>query len=101
MSKVRLEILSAFAEALGMPNKIEEAIPETEKDVDGTIKGLLDRLSSRYEYLGKMLVDNTSQDIGGAMILFLNGLCVELKDGSQTVLHDGDVITIVPFIQGG
>ena len=101
MSKVRLEILSAFAEVLGMPSKIDEAIPEREVDGDNSIKGLLDRLSARYEHFGQMIFDNTSQGLSGEMIVFLNGHSIELTDGLQTILRDGDIITLVPFIQGG
>lgn len=101
MDKVRVEVLSAFAEALGIPATSEEAISEPESQDDKSLRGLLIRLAARYQCFGETVFDSNTQALTGKVLIFYNGRDIELLDGLETRLSDGDTLTFVPFIVGG
>lgn len=101
MDKVRVEVMSAFAEALGLPSASEESIPEPDGGDARSVKGLLERLAAKYQYFGEMAFDRDKRELTGTVALFHNGRALDLSSGLETELNDGDTLTFVPVIAGG
>ena len=101
MAKVRVEVLSAFAEALGMPSSSEEFIAEPDGDGVRSVRELLERLAAKYQYFGDMAFDRDMRELTGTVAIFHNGRALELSNGLETKLNDGDTLTFVPVIAGG
>ncbi len=101
MGKVRIDVLPALGEALGMEATGEEDIYAGESRHDFSVKDLLGRLGSKYRRFDQMVFDADAQQLTGQVVIFLNGRNLELIDGLETKLHDGDTVTFIPFIEGG
>ena len=101
MGKVHLHVLPALAEALGIGEANEEAIPEQGNDGNYSALDLLNVLCAKYHRLNHSVFDVNTQKLTGQVVIFLNGRNLELIDGLATRLIDGDTLTLVPFIEGG
>ncbi len=101
MAKVRVEVLSAFAEVLGMPSASEELIPEADEGHGLSVKDLVERLAAKYHYFGDEAFDGNTHQMTGTVAIFHNGSALELSSGLETILKDGDTLTFVPVIAGG
>ena len=102
MIKVRLEVMPWLGETMGMAATTEETIPGQETGSgDKSVRCLLNRLSARYQLFDQFIFDNTTQQLNGKVVIFLNGRDLELGDGLETKLTDGDTLTFVPLIVGG
>jgi len=101
MAKVRVEVLSAFAEVLGIPSASEESIPESDEGHGLSVKDLVERLAARYQYFGDEAFDRNTRELTGTVAIFHNGRALELSSGLETKLKDGDTLTFVPVIAGG
>ncbi len=102
MGRVRLEVTPWLGETLGMAKTSEEPIPGQGSDVaDSSVKSLLSQLSGRYQWFDEIVFDTKTQRLTGKVVLFLNGRDLELSEGLETRLNDGDVLTFVPLIVGG
>ncbi len=101
MGKIRLEILPALAETLGIEATSEEVISEQENGGDQLVKDLLNRLVARYQRFGQIVFNTDSQELTGRVVILFNGRALELQNGLETKLSDGDTLTFVPFIEGG
>ena len=101
MSKVRVEVLPALAESLGIDSTSEEVISGPEIGEGGSVRSLLNRLGDRHHRFRQIVFDSTAQRLSGRVVIFLNGRDLELVDGLETKLNDGDALTLVPFIEGG
>ena len=98
---MRLEFLSSIAVALGGEGTTEDTILETKVGDGETIRTLLGRLAGRYPRFGQIVFDAKSKNLSEEVSLFLNGRRLELLDGLETKLKDGDVLSLLPFISGG
>lgn len=98
--QVRLEILpwltTAFGGSGGKRLVLEEGITE-----GGSVGDLLAGLASRYPKFGEMAFDPVSRLLTGQVTVILNGLMVELAEGLDTQLRDGDGLMLVPAFVGG
>ncbi len=101
MAKVQVEVLSAFAEALGMPKASEELIPDPGEGHDQTVRDVVERLAAKYRYFGEEAFDHNTHALTGMVAIFHNGSALDLSGGLETVLKDGDILTFVPVIAGG
>ncbi len=101
MAKVRVEVLSAFAEALGIPSASEESIPDPEEGHDQTVRDVVERLVAKYRYFGEEAFDRRTRLLTGTVAIFHNGSALDLSSGLEAVLKDGDTLTFVPVIAGG
>lgn len=99
--KVHLQVLPALADALGISEAIEEAIPEQEIDGSYSVLDLLNVLCSKYHRLNHSVFDVSTQKLTGQVVIFLNGRHLELIEGLATRLNDGDTLALIPFIEGG
>ncbi|MDP3880459.1 MAG: MoaD/ThiS family protein [Dehalococcoidales bacterium] len=101
MAKVKLEVLLALAETLGMPETSEEKIGES-GDGATPVRDMLVRLATRYPRFSQTVFDADTRRMTGRVAVFFNGRPLELTDdGLQTGLKDGDTLTFVPLIEGG
>ncbi len=101
MGKVRIEVLPALGEALGIEATGEEDISGGESPGHFSVKDLLNRLGTRYRRFDQLVFDADGQQLTGQVVIFLNGRNLELIDGLETKLRDGDTVTFIPFIEGG
>ena len=101
MAKVRIEVLSAFAEALGIPGASEEFVPDTDAADARSIRSLLARLAAKYQYFGDMAVNRETHELTGTVAIFHNGRSLDPSNGLETNLDDGDTLTFVPVVAGG
>jgi MoaD family protein len=101
MSKVRLEVLSWLAEALDIEEKSDTVSLEQEIEEGKTVRDLLNRLATRYQRFGQMVFDTNAQKLTGRAVIFFNGRTLELVNGLETKLNDGDTLTFIPLIEGG
>ena len=73
-----------------------------ERAVEGsgeTLKALLDDLESRHPGIHERIVDDMG--LRRFVNIFLNDEDVRFLDGIDTVLSDGDVVTVLPAVAGG
>ena len=101
MGKVHLEVMSSLAETLGMEGTSEEVISDQESEGGSSVRELLNRLGIRHQRFAQIVFDINTQKLTGNVIIFFNGRDLELVDGLETRLSDGDTLTFVPFIEGG
>lgn len=101
MGKVRVEVMPWLGETLGMAATSDEVIPESENEGDESVRSLLNRLCARYQLFDQFVFDNNTRQLTGKVVIFLNGCDLELGDGLDTKLSDGDTLTFVPLIVGG
>ncbi|MFC1816294.1 MoaD/ThiS family protein [Thermodesulfobacteriota bacterium] len=101
MDKVRIEALASLAETLGIEGTSEEVLSDQKIAGDRSVRDLLNRLCTRYNRFGQMVFDINSQKLTGKVIIFFNGRDLDLVNGLDTELSDGDTLTFFPFIEGG
>ena len=101
MGKVRLEVLSSLAESLGIEGTSEEGVSDQEIGGNRSVRGLLNRLGARHERFGRIVFDISASKLTGRVLIYLNGRALELVNGLETELNDGDTLTFVPLIEGG
>ncbi|MFC2021347.1 MoaD/ThiS family protein [Chloroflexota bacterium] len=101
MDKVHVEILPILAETLGIEITSEEVIPAQENCCDRSVRGLFHRLGAKYQRFGQLVFDIDAQKLTGIVAIFCNGRDLELLNGLDTKLMDGDTLTFVPRIEGG
>ncbi|MFC2071775.1 MoaD/ThiS family protein [Chloroflexota bacterium] len=101
MGKVHLEVLPSLAETLGIERTSEEIISDQENEGDRSVRELLNRLGTRYQRFSRVVFDINTQKLTGRVVIFFNGHALELVNGLETKLSDGDILTFVPFIEGG
>ena len=73
-----------------------------ERAVEGsgeTLKALLDDLESRHPGIHERIVDD--KGLRRFVNIYLNDEDVRFLDGIDTVVSDGDVVTVLPAVAGG
>ncbi|MFC2056102.1 MoaD/ThiS family protein [Chloroflexota bacterium] len=101
MSKVHLEILSWLTETLGIEGTSDDVSLDQEIEEDETVRDLLGRLAVKYPRFGQVVFDVKAQKLTDRVSIFFNGRNLELVNGLKTKISDGDILTFVPFIEGG
>jgi MoaD family protein len=99
VSKVRLEFLSWLADTV-------DSYPD-QKDLEHdlgdccTVKELLVQLARVYPRFEKSVFDIRGLSLNAAVAIFVNGRQIELENGLETMLKDGDSLVFVPLVAGG
>ena len=101
MGTVRIEVLPSLAESLGIEKNSVEVILDPVSEGNKTVKDLLNRMGARYPRFGEIVFDIHAQRLTGKVMIFLNGRDLELVDGLGTKLSNGDILSFVPYIEGG
>lgn len=100
MGRVRLEVLAwatrAFDTNSARPLVLEEEIEEGERVEDFFV-----RLASRYPGFGPIVFDPIARRLTGQVTIIYNGRLLELVEGLDTELRDGDTLLLVPAFAGG
>ena len=66
----------------------------------GSIGGIVTELTQRYPGIVKPMLDDKGE-LRKFVNIYLNGEDIRFAEGVQTVVKDGDEISIVPAIAGG
>ena len=96
-----LDVFPSLAEALGMEGTMEEVLSEQEIEAGYSLRDLLNRLFARYHRFDQIVFDVNSQELTEEVVIFINGRNINLVDGLESRLSDGDALTIVPYMEGG
>jgi len=90
--KISLEIIAL---------KLGHLILEMGIDSGSTVKDILNDLATTHREIAELAFDLQSQKLTGAMAVILNGSFIQSFKGLETRVSDGDVIVLVPLIDGG
>lgn len=101
MIKVKVEYLSGMPETLRLTQTDEEIVLENTNEEDETVRNLLEHLAIKYPRFNELFFDTASRKLNGRLTIFCNSRRFELLNGLNTKLKDGDVITLMPPIEGG
>lgn len=99
MSKVRIELLSWLADTTETNSDSE--VPEEDLCDCRTVKELLVQLARAYPRFAKSVFDIRDLSLNAAVAIFVNGRQIELENGLETILKDGDSLVFVPLLAGG
>ena len=58
-------------------------------------------MATAYPRFGELVFDAKSKSLSAKVAVFYNGQHLELANGLDTTLKDGDVLTLLPPIEGG
>jgi molybdopterin converting factor small subunit len=77
------------------PVILEEPVEEGE-----SLRSLLTRLSGRFSHFSEALFDPETQSLSSEVSLLINNH-IDLSQGMDTKLKDGDQILFLPILAGG
>ncbi len=100
MGKVRLEILAWLSGQMSSPSS-ERLILEEEVKEGETVKDLLNRLAAQHQVFREFVFDVKAQELTSVVSVIYNGRLLELVQGIQTPLKDGDNLMFLPAFSGG
>ena len=100
MSKVKLQAISWLSRSL---SDVESARVDKEMEVavGETVKGLFERLAAENQAFAEYVYDRSTQNLTGRVSVFFNNRVLELLQGLDTEIKDGDFILLVPAYAGG
>ncbi len=96
-SKVRLEFW--MADRLGFDHPGPVILEEPLEDGE-SLRHLLTRLSARFSHFSENLFDPGTQSLSSEVSLVINNH-VDLPQGMDTKLRDGDRVLFLPILAGG
>jgi molybdopterin converting factor small subunit len=101
VGKVHLEFIAWLADTVvrersGQSAKLYEDLADSH-----TIKDLLVRLARAHPEFERVVFDSANLLLNSTVAVYHNGRQIELKDGLETELRDGDTLILVPIIAGG
>ena len=76
---------------------------ETQMEVEAgtTVRDLFDSLAAKSEHFAQYVFDRDRQDLTGRVVVVINDRILELVQGLDTKIQDGDTILLVPAYAGG
>ncbi len=92
--KVKVKFFALLREAAGT-KEVEEEVEE-----GTTVRGLLERLSSKLSTKFKELVFE-GQEVSRNVIILVNRRGIRELEGLETKLKDGDEVALLPPVSGG
>ncbi len=100
MAKVNLRVFSWLSTALGVEDSTS-LVTEVEVEAEITVRQLFNRLATERQDFATYVFDRDQQDLTGRVSVFINDRILELVQGLDTEIEDGDTITLVPAYAGG
>jgi molybdopterin synthase sulfur carrier subunit len=91
--EVELRLFATVREAIGQRTLTREFDPDT------TVGEVLAALEADYPSLAGQLLDGS--EVAGGITVLCNGTHVTHLEGTETVLTDGDALSITPPVTGG
>ena len=99
MGTVHLEFLSWLAHTIDRPDS-QNAFQEDLGDCR-TVKDLLVRLARTHPRFENSVFDVRNLSLNAGVAIFHNGRQIEMENGLETTLRDGDGLVFVPVVAGG
>ncbi len=100
VAKVRLRVFSWLSTTLGVEDSTG-LVREVEVEAEITVRQLFNRLATEHQDFAKYVFDRDRQDLTGRVSVLFNDRVLELVQGLDTEIEDGDTITLVPAYAGG
>jgi thiamine biosynthesis protein ThiS len=66
-----------------------------------SVRAMLRRLAAEGGGIWRACLDERGQEIGEQVVVTVNGRLVNPADRSETLLHDGDEVLLLPLVDGG
>jgi molybdopterin converting factor small subunit len=101
MVKIEVEFISWLSEVLETEGSANPRNLEMDVEEDSTVKQLLLQMAFRYPRFRQSVFDSGLQKLNENICVFRNDRLLELDNGLQTALKNGDKIAFVPVIPGG
>ena len=101
MGKVRLEMLSWLGGALGIDGGSNEVVMEVQIGEKETVRDLLGKIAAQYPRFGQNVFDIKMGALNQRVNIFLNGHPLVLEQGLETILKNGNTLTLLPVMEGG
>ena len=100
MAKVSLRVISWLSRAFAA-EEVSRFDTELEVNAGETVKDLFDRLAAENQVFAEYVFDRDRQNLTGRVSVFFNDRILELVQGLDTEIQDGDAILLVPAYAGG
>jgi len=90
---VEVKFFASFREIMGQKKVTMEA---------DNVEEVLGEIKEEYSELGsEIFLDEDSSELEDFVIIMVNGRKIEMLDGTETSLEDGDTVAIFPPVAGG
>ena len=100
MATIRLEVVSWLTRVFDKEQRVrlkwEQAVEQ-----GTTVRDLFQRLAGTYPEFGELVYDPRSQELTGMVSIIFNDRVLELTDGLDSEIRDGDSIVLLPAYAGG
>jgi molybdopterin converting factor small subunit len=101
MLKIKLEYLSWLSESLEIGGSGSPLLQEQEVKEGSNVKDLFHDLAASNPRFAQVVFDIDLEKINEKVSILYNNHPLELENGLKTRLKDGDVLILIPIIQGG
>ena len=101
MIKINLEFLSWLSQTLGIEESSGSLRFDLEVEGASSVRELLAQMAGRYPGFAQAVFDTRLQKLDDKVCIFFNGRQLELENGLETRLQEGDSLVFLPLIQGG
>jgi molybdopterin converting factor small subunit len=66
-----------------------------------SVTELIRTVANQYENIGKEIIDSSTGQMKGVVLMVLNGRLLGLDEAEKTLLKEGDHLLLVPVLDGG
>ena len=101
MSKVRAQFFAWLTEILGFEGISNEVNLDQEIEEGETVRDLMNELAVTYPRFGQNVFNMRQQKLSENVCVFFNGRMLEVANGLETKLSNGDTLTFLASIEGG
>jgi len=100
MATIKFEVISWLTQVFDKEQRVrlkwEQAVEQ-----GTTVRDLFQRLADTYPGFGELVYDPRSQEVTGMVSIIFNDRVLELTDGLDSEIQDGDSIVLLPAYAGG
>jgi molybdopterin synthase sulfur carrier subunit len=100
VAKVRLKVVSWLSRTF---TSFESSSREWDEEVEAgtTVRDLFDRLAAENPDFARHVFDRSTRQLMGHVNVIFNDRILELVNGLDTEINDGDTLTLLPAYAGG